>query len=180
MWKLYWSGLIQYCYNNSFNFSNSASVSAWLVGLDGQFLTWSVAEHPEVRLLFCQHFEHHISGSLAGAVQHPGAKRLHGTQRGDVDHTASQPWTLWKSLQHAGSEAQRGADIKRQVGVHLGHVGEASGVAGHITQRGWEEREGGVTRVFPSSAFPSTSHQEQATNLHNWKTCNQIQLGAPE
>ena len=108
-------------------------------------LTWSVAEHPQVRLLLCQDFEHHVSGSLASAVQHPGAGRLQGAQRADVDHSPPYTWTLRESLQDSGSEAQGGADIKRQVGVHLGHVGEALGVAGHVTQGAWGERERRVT-----------------------------------
>lgn len=98
--------------------------------------TWSVAEHPDVRLLLCQHPEHHLSSSLGRAVQHPGAIWLHGTYRGDVDHCAPQTWTLWTSLQDASGEAQAGADVQRHVGVHLGHTGEACGVAGHIAQRG--------------------------------------------
>lgn len=98
-----------------------------------QFLTWRVAEHPKVWLLFCQHPEHHLSGSLPCAVQHPGAERLQGAQRGDVDDGAPKTWTLWKSLHNAGCEAQGGADIEGQVRVHLSHVGEAFGIARHIT-----------------------------------------------
>lgn len=122
-----------------------------------QFLTWRVVEHPQVRFLFCQYPEHHLSGSLACAVQHPGAEGLQGAQWGDVDHSPPHTWTLWKSLQDAGGEAQAGADIERQVRVHLGHVGEASGVAGHVTQRGWDKREGGVTTMSPSSYILSVS-----------------------
>lgn len=108
------------------------------------YLTWRVAEHPEIRLLLCQHPEHHVSSSFAGAVQHPRAERLQGAQRGDVDDGAPQTCTLWESLQETGSEAQGRADIDGHVGVHLGHVGEAFGVAGHIAQSGWEDGERGV------------------------------------
>lgn len=100
------------------------------------FLTWGVVEYPQVRLLFRQDPEHHLSGSLAGAVQHPGAERLQGAQRGDVDHSPLHTWTLWESLQDASGEAQGGAHIERQVRVHLCCVGETLGVAGHVTQRG--------------------------------------------
>lgn len=113
-----------------------------------QFLTWRVVEHPEVWLLFGQHLEHHLSRSFASAVQHPRAKRLQGTQGGDVNNGAPYTWLLWKRLEHLGSETQGGADVQRQVRVHLCQVSEAFSVARHITQRSYKEKKGSYKHVF--------------------------------
>lgn len=74
--------------------------------------TWGIVEYAEVRLLLCQHTEHHCSGCLACAVQHPGGEGLQSTQRAHVDNTAPQPLSSWKHLQQAGCQAEGGAYVE--------------------------------------------------------------------
>lgn len=131
------------------------------------FLTWSIAENSQLWFLCCQNPEHHISGSLAGAVQHPGAKGLLGTQGGEVDHGPLHPWTLWKSLEDASSQTETGADVERHVRVHIVPAGKGPCIAGHVSQRGCEDREELFSysdhRVFPKLEKKKKRTQKEDT-----------------
>lgn len=85
-------------------------------------------------LLLGQHPEHHLPGGLASTVQHPEAAGLQSVQRRHVDHGGGGGVVglRWEGLQQLSSEAQAGADIERQVGVHLGHAGEAAAGPRHV------------------------------------------------
>lgn len=83
-----------------------------------------------------------------------------GTQGGEVDHGPLHTWTLWKSLEDASSQTETGADVERHVRVHIISAGKGSCVAGHVSQRGCEDKE----ELFSYSdhrVFPSTGEEEE-------------------
>lgn len=133
-----------------------------------QHLTWSIVEHPQLWFLCCQNPEHHVSGSLAGAVENPGTKGLLGTQGGHVDHRPFDTWALWKSLEDASGQTETGADVEGHVSVHLGPAGKGPSVAGHVSQRGCEDRGEPFSysdhRGFPSTREKNRRHRRRSEN----------------